>query len=250
MTDFLLVAGGGMGSWSWGRTWGFLKAPVEHPPRLYNKPSIGKVVSVNTSGNTGKLIDPRITPEQAIAKIERLIRDQDLNSPVLVGHDIAGPLVLRAATTLDPPPRRVIMIGGWIPDGRKSPLSVLPFALRAAFAAMTPFHGIQGKAFRIQKHVVKNYFCGGMSEEDVIKSVGYFQPIPIRLLQRSPPTIDVIPPCPITYIVLNGDKITPRVNQIRMAQRLGPLELIEMDACHAVMLHQPKELAQILQRYA
>ena len=250
MTDFLLVAGGGLGSWSWGRTWGFLKAPVDHPPRLYDRPPIGKVLSINTSGNTGNFVDSKITPEKAVEKIKTLIGDQDLNSPILVGHDIAAPLVFMTAAALDPPPQRIIMVGGWIPDDRKSPLSVLPLALRAAFTMMTPLHAIQGRAFRIQKHVVRNYFCGGMSEEDVIKSVGYFQPIPVRLLRRGISIREMIAPCPITYIVLNKDKITPPEIQIRMAERLGPLELIEMDACHAVMLHKPEELANMLHRYA
>ena len=250
MTDFLLVAGAGMGAWAWGPTWGHMKAPPEHPPRLYNKSAIGNVVSTNLSGFSNNTVVPRITPEDASVAIEALVGYHRLNSPVLVAHDVAAPLVLKAAAALDPPPRRIIMLGGWIPAGRRPPLSLLPLPLRMAFTLMTALDGIKGKGFKIQKHLVMNYLCSSMPEEEVNKSVGFFQPVPPRLLKRGISLRDLEPRCPITYVVLKEDKLTPPEAQVRMAQRLGPLELIEMDACHAAMLHQPKELARILESYA
>ena len=53
MADFILVADAGQGSWWWGRVWGHLTAPVESPPRLYARSSIGKVVAVDCRG-TGR----------------------------------------------------------------------------------------------------------------------------------------------------------------------------------------------------
>ena len=58
------------------------------------------------------------------------------------------------------------------------------------------------------------------------------------------------PPCPATYVVLTQDKLMPPDVQERMAQRIPGIEVVSVDSCHQVMLYKPKDLADILLKYA
>jgi len=51
MTDFLLVHGAGQGAWTWGQVWGYLTAPVEHPPRLYSPRVANRVFTLDLPGH-------------------------------------------------------------------------------------------------------------------------------------------------------------------------------------------------------
>ena len=51
MTDYLLVHAAGQGAWSWGRVWGEMTSPVEHPPRLYAYRAVGKVFPLDLPGH-------------------------------------------------------------------------------------------------------------------------------------------------------------------------------------------------------
>ena len=51
MTDYLLVHGAGQGAWSWGKVWGYMTAPVEHPPRLYAYRPADKEFSLDLPGH-------------------------------------------------------------------------------------------------------------------------------------------------------------------------------------------------------
>ena len=56
--------------------------------------------------------------------------------------------------------------------------------------------------------------------------------------------------CPSTYVVLTQDKLFSTGAQQGMARRLAEVEIEDLRASHAAMLHNPKELAEILLRYA
>ena len=51
MTDYLLVHGAVQGAWSWGQVWGYLTAPVEHPPRLYASRAADRVYPLDLPGH-------------------------------------------------------------------------------------------------------------------------------------------------------------------------------------------------------
>jgi pimeloyl-ACP methyl ester carboxylesterase len=90
----------------------------------------------------------------------------------------------------------------------------------------------------------------GLDAEEVIQVVGFFQPVPAGVMKGRVSIKDVKPPCPVTYVVLTLDRLLPIQLQRRMALRLGEVEIEDLGACHAAMLHRPKEVAQILLRYA
>ncbi len=74
--------------------------------------------------------------------------------------------------------------------------------------------------------------------------------MPTRVLTARVSLDDGPPPCPVTYVVLNQDKLLPAVTQERMARRIPDVEIESLDSCHEVMLYKPRELAEILLQYA
>ena len=51
MTDYLLVHGAGQGAWVWGRVWGLLTAPEEHPPKLHRARKANRVFPLDLPGH-------------------------------------------------------------------------------------------------------------------------------------------------------------------------------------------------------
>ena len=51
MTDYLLVHGAGQGAWAWGRVWGRMTAPEEHPPVLYKSRRANRVLPIDLPGH-------------------------------------------------------------------------------------------------------------------------------------------------------------------------------------------------------
>ena len=251
MSDYLLVSGAGLGGWAWGQTWGYMTAPVGHPPKLYQKYPVGKVVCINLGGYTGRQLNPSITQQGSVAAIVAAVKGNALRDVVLVGHDVAASLVLRAATVMEASPKRVVLVGGVIPAERRSPLSVMPLSLRLAFTMMTTLNGSGSRGFKLPKHVISNVVCSAMEAEEIIQVVGFFQPVSVKVMKGKVTLRGVEIPCPITYVVLTQDKLLSVALQRRMAQRLGQgVEIEDLEACHAAMLHRPRELADILLRYA
>jgi pimeloyl-ACP methyl ester carboxylesterase len=211
---------------------------------------VGKVLSVNLSGQEGRQTNPGVTLGESVAAIADLARARGLKDLILVGHGVAAPLALRTAASLDIPLRRVVLLGGIIPRERRSLLSVVPLPLRMTFSLMTTFNGSRRKGLKLPKAAIGGLLCSGLGPDEVIQILGFFQPLPVRLLKSRVALRDVEVPCPISYVVLTEDRLLPTQLQRRMALRVGPADMVDLDACHAAMLHRPKELAEILMRYA
>jgi len=135
LTDYLLVHGAGQGAWSWGKVWGYLTAPVEHPPRLASRPKVNKVFPMDlpshgadAGGDTAGVL-----PEECVQAIVRAVERQDMHDLVLVGHGFSAPLVLKASAQLRVPPRRVVLVAGIVPGGGSNMISVLSPNIRFCF---------------------------------------------------------------------------------------------------------------------
>jgi pimeloyl-ACP methyl ester carboxylesterase len=89
-----------------------------------------------------------------------------------------------------------------------------------------------------------------MEAMDVVQYIGYFGALPLKTLKTrvSLPVMDI--PCPVTYLILNDDRLVSPKKQLEMAQRIPGAEIIDIDSCHQVVLHKPKELSDILVGYA
>ena len=252
MTDYLLVHGAGQGAWSWGAVWGYLTAPVEHPPRLYVPRRANRVYPLDLPGHgadaDGDTAEVRL--EECVHAITRAVERENLKDLVLVGHGFAGALVLQAVSQLPQPPKRLILIAGIVPVNQRSMLSTLPRSTRGAFRLMLLLSRLSRRELRMPPSLIGRVLCNGMEPMEVVRALGFFGALPTRVLTARLSLEDGPPPCPVTYIVLTEDKLVPRESQERMARRIPNADVVPVDSCHQVTLYKPKELAEILLAYA
>ena len=252
MTDYLLVHGAGQGAWSWGRVWGYMTAPVEHPPRLASRPKVNKVFPMDlpshgadAGGDTAGVL-----PEECVQAIVRAVERQDMHELILVGHGFAAPLVLKASAQLPTPPKRLVLVAGIVPAAGNNMTSVLPPKIRFCFNLSSVLTGILGRDLRLPKPLINRYLCNGMEPKELVQSVGFYGPLATRTLKTRVRLEDLETPSPVTYVVLTQDRILPPPVQRRMAERIPEVEISELDSCHQASLSRPRELADLLLNYA
>ena len=247
MTDFLLVHGVGQGAWAWGRVWGYLTAPVEHPPRLAVAAAAARVESLDLSSQEALV---RGGLDEWVEAVSDAVNSRGLRDLVLVGHGVATPVVLQAVAQLETPPKRVVFLAGVVPKEGKSPLSVFPRSVRLGFRLLNLLNGVARKDMRLPKAFVTHYLCNGMDPFDVIQIMGLFTSLPVGLL-RSRVSLDTFTDhFPVTYVVLWRDRLLSPELQRTMAERLGKVEVVELNSCHQVTIERPKEVAELLLKYA
>jgi pimeloyl-ACP methyl ester carboxylesterase len=188
--------------------------------------------------------------EECVRAIVRAVEREELKDVVLVGHGFAGGLLLQAAATLPKPPKRLVLVGAIVPISQRSMLGAMPKRVRTGFRLLAALSKLSRQSLRFPRLVIGRFLCNGMEPMEVIHSLGLFGPLPTRVLKTKLDLGDGPPPCPVTYVVLTQDKVLPPELQERMAQRLPGAEIVSVDSCHQVTLYRPRELADILLRYA
>ena len=169
---------------------------------------------------------------------------------VLVGHGFAGSLILQAACQLSVPPKRVVLLAGIVPAAQRSMLAALPRRTRVAFRMLDGLSKLSRQDFRLPQAVISSYLCNGMGPMEVVGVLGFFGPLPTKVLTARVPQEESSLPCPVTYVELTQDRLLPPGTQQRMAQRLPDPEVLKVDSCHQAMLQKPQEVAEVLLRYA
>ena len=253
MADFLLLHETGQGSWCWGAVWGHLTAPVEHPPRLYSKGSAVNVITPDLPGHgsRGQEDTSGLTLDDFVSAVTNEVESQGLRDLILVGHGAIAPILVQAATRLEQPPKRVVLFAGIIPDEGKSPVDMLPRPGRLGFNILTRLQRANGKRLKLPMPVITNLYCNGMDPSDVIQIVGRFCDLPTQLVRTGIYLDGLTRNFPITYVPLWRDRLLSSERQRRMAERLGGVEVVrELDSCHEVMIERPRQVADILLRYA
>jgi pimeloyl-ACP methyl ester carboxylesterase len=252
VTDYLLVHAAGQGAWTWGKVWGYLTAPVEHPPRLYGYRRVGKVYPLDLPGHgtdaNGDTAAVQI--EECVQAIVRAVERQDLHDVVLVGHGFAGSLVLQAATQLPAPPKRLVLIAGIVPEEGKTMLSEFPLVSRQCFQVFNRLSTLFGNDLKLPREVVHRYLCNGIDPMEIVQAIGFFGPLPTRVFKSKVVAGKLEAPIPVTYLLLKEDRIVTPEAQRRMAARIPNVELLEVDSCHQITLYKPRELADTLLSFA
>ena len=250
MTDFLLVHGAGQGAWAWGKVWGYMTAPQTHPPRLYAHTPVGKVYPMDLPGH-GADSDgdtSSVVLDECVQAIVRTMERQSLDDVVVVGHGVGGGLVLHAAGQLSTPPKRVVLLGGIVPAPGGTMISEVVIPLRWTLSFLKYWNSLIGQELRLPSGAVGRYLCNGMDPMAVVEMIGFMGPLPAQVLQAKMPEVPSLP-CPVSYVVLSGSRVVTPVNQRRMADRIGLSDILEMDACHQVVHHRPRELADLLMSF-
>ncbi|PKB79722.1 MAG: hypothetical protein BZY88_11730 [SAR202 cluster bacterium Io17-Chloro-G9] len=251
MTDFLLVHGAGQGAWTWGSVWGHLTAPVENPPRLHAARQAHRVRTLDLPGHGADAggDTAQVRMEECVHAIVRMVEREGLKNLVLVGHGFAASLIMQAAHQLDQPPKRLVLLAGIVPASQRSMLAALPRRTRTAFRMLDGLSKLSRQDLRLPGAAIRSYLCNGMGPMEVVEVLGFFGPLPTKVLTARVPQEESPLPCPVTYVELTEDKLLPPEVQQRMAQRLPGVEVLKVDSCHQAMFQKPREVADVLLRY-
>ncbi len=252
MTDYLLVHGAGQGAWSWGLVWGHLTAPEEHPPTLHKRRRANRVHPLDLPGHGSDAGGDTSTVrlEECVQAITRAVEREQLKDVVLVGHGFAGSLVVQAASEMEVPPKRVVLVAGIVPAPQRPLLSACPAKTRTGFRVFSLLSSLSRQELKLPSPAINSFLCNGMDSMEVVQLVGFFGPLPTRVLKSRLPMETSELPCPVTYVVLTQDKLFPPDAQARVAERFEGAETVEIESCHQVMAQHPQELAEVLLRYA
>ncbi len=252
MTDYLLVHGAGQGAWSWDPVWGHLTAPEEHPPTLHKRRRANRVHPLELPGHGADAggDTSAVRLEECVQAITRTVEREPLKDLVLVGHGFSASLVVQAASEMEVPPKRVVLVAGIVPAPQRPLLSACPAKTRIAFRVMSMLSSFSGQELKLPSAAINGFLCNGMDSMEVVRLLGFFGPLPTRVLKSRLPMETSELPCPVTYVVLSQDKMFPPDAQSRVVARFEGAETVEIESCHQVMAQHPEELAEVLLVYA
>ena len=252
MTDLLLVHDLGHGSWFWGPVWGYLTAPVEHPPSLSARRSLGNVVVMDLPGHVAGVggNSSSLSFDDFVNAVTAEVEGQHLKDVVLAGHGLVAPVILQAAAKLNVPPKRIVVFAGVIPGEGKRVLDMLPRPARLAFNLMVQLNSLARKEIKLPRAAISSIYCNGMDPFMMVPVLGRFNPLPVEVFRTRVYLSDLSGVCPVTYVPLRRDRLIPSEHQSRMAAALDSVEIIDgLDSCHEVMIERPGKVAEILRRY-
>ena len=254
MTDFLLAHDAGQGAWSWGKVWGYMTAPVLHPPRLYSPRPANRVYPLDLPGHGGDSGgDTReVRFEECVNAITRAVEREGLTDVTLVGHGFSAAPLIEAAGELPQPPRRLVLLAGIIPPNGRAMSSAIPGSAKSALRVKSIVSKLSGGEQTLSRSAINNLLCNGMDPMEVVHVVGRFGPVPTKVLNARISLEPPERPYPATYVVLTRNKLVPPNLQRQMARRLpvDDVEIVEVDSCHQANLHRPREIADLLLNYA
>ncbi len=248
MTDYLLVHGAGQGARSWGKVWGHMTAPVEHPPRLYRSRQSLRVRPVDLPGQGSDAADDAglVDMSEAVQTVVNVVAREGFTDYVIAGHELGGAVALKAATELSTPPKRIVLLAGIVPPYRAAPVSAYPLLVRSAVQLCKFLSSLVGRDIQVPRSLVSGYLCRGLDPMQRVETVGFLGALPVRMLTQSLTlNLDALP-CPVTYIVLKDDRLISAAQQRAMAARIPGATVVELDAAHQVATQKPRALAELL----
>lgn len=248
VTDYLLVHGAGQGAWSWGKVWGHMTAPVEHPPRLYRPRQGVRVRAVDLPGQGSDAADDAglVDISEGVQAIARVVEREGFSDYIIAGHELGGTVALQAATELPVAPKRVVLLAGIVPANRGTPVSAYPLLARCTISLCRALGSLVGRDIQVPRGLISGYMCRGLDPMQRVETVGHLGPLPLRMLTQSVTlNLDALS-CPVTYIVLGDDRLISPSQQRAMAARIPGTTVIELDAAHQAATQKPRELAELL----
>ena len=248
MSDFLLVHGAGQGAKSWGKVWGHMTAPAQHPPPLYRARQAVRVRAIDLPGHGADAARDAgmIDLAEAAKSVVRVAEQENFTDYTLVGHELGGTVALQALSELPRAPRRVILVCGIVPPAGQPAGSVYPTSVRVLVRMCKTLGTIVGKDIPAPLEAINRYRCGGLDPMERVQTIGHFGPLPLRMLTE-PPTLNLESiPCPVTYVVLTEDRLISSSRQQAMASRIPGAEVVQLDSGHQVTVQKPRELAETL----
>lgn len=186
-----------------------------------------------------------LTIAQCVDSVVRQIEASALRDVVLVGHSMAGLTVPGVAARLGADRvRRLVMVACCVPRQGQSIVDTLagPLRVMSARAART-----RKPAKAMPRWMADLMFCNGMTPEQ--RRIVHDQlcaeasSITAEPVDRS----DLPAEIPRTWVLpLRDRSLRPKQQRTYMANLGGVTDVVEIDACHDVMVSHPMELAAVL----
>ena len=248
MSDFLLVHGAGQGAKSWGKVWGHMTAPEQHPPPLFRARQSVRVRAVDLPGHGADAAADAgmIDLAEAVKSVVRVAEQENFTDYTLVGHELGGTVALRALSELPRAPRRIVLVCGIVPAHGQPAVSVYPTPVRLVVRMCKTMGALIGRDIPAPAEAINRYRCGGLEPMDRVQTIGHFGPLPLRMLTEPVNlSLDSLP-CPVTYVVLTDDRLISASRQQAMAGRIPGATVVQLDSGHQVTVQRPRELAETL----
>lgn len=227
MTHFILVHGASHGAWCWERVLPLLEAD----------PRVREVIAVDLPGH-GALREVKpladITLDDYVAHVVDLIEARDLEDVVIVGHSLAGLTLPPVAHRVEARLRRVIYMASAHPEKGRAVVDLMDHPLSP-----------------VQRGVsMEAMFCNDLDSERSQWLMSQLVDEPPRVME-TPVEVPRAPSgLPSTYILLERDEALPPEFQREQAQTAGVDEVVCFDTGHSAFAAKPRELAELLLRYA
>jgi pimeloyl-ACP methyl ester carboxylesterase len=204
-----------------------------------------RVLAVDLPGHGAKPGDlATATIREWVDSVVADIEEAGLGDIVIVGHSMAGVTVPGVVTKLGSARvREMILATAFVPPQGQAIVDTLggPLAWFARRGARV------GKPMKVPRLAAQYAFCNGMTPEQRRFTLSRLHPesarVPAEPVDRSGLPADV----PRTWILTTRDRALSVASQRASIEALGGVEtLIQIDACHEVMISHPQRLAQIL----
>jgi pimeloyl-ACP methyl ester carboxylesterase len=229
---FVLLPGGGMGSWIWERMVPLLNHSVLAVDNRYDT----AIENLNS-----------VTLENCVDHVIAEIEKTGLKEFVLVAHSGSGIIAPLAAAELTDRIKYLVFISANIPPIGKRSIDVFPFFVKLlnyiSFLMMSA--GIK-QSPKSKEKTIRRYFCNN-SEEDVIELCLRHpikdEPKALAFSRIFRPENEGIPRA---FVRLSRDKCGSLEFQDKMIENLGRAEVFTIEGDHMVMLSSPGKLAEVL----
>ena len=248
MSDFLLVHGAGQGAKSWGKVWGHMTAPEQHPPPLYRARQAVRVRAVDLPGHGADAAQDAgmIDLAEAAKSVVRVAEQENFTDYTLVGQELGGTVALQALNDLPRAPRRLVLVCGIVPSAGQPAVAAYPTPVRLLVRLCRTLGTVIGRDIPAPAEAINRYRCGGLDPMDRVQTIGHFGPLPLKMLTE-PVNLNVDSlPCPVTYIVLTDDRLVSASQQQAMASRIPGANVVHLSSGHQVTVQRPRELAEAL----
>lgn len=223
----VLVHGGMLGSWCWEAVLPHVELPV---------------VAVNLPGRPGV---PGPVTLDGWAEVIGTAAGQGPGRSLVVGHSLGGLPVLAAARRAAGRIGAVLLAAAIVPVDGECYWDLLPAPARGIRRAL----GLDRRPLTMPRLLARHVLCHDLSAEDAGKILTRLVPEPGPVLATP-----VRGPLPATiataYVHTTRDRAIRPGAQRRFAARLPGSQRFSLDCGHGVFYARPRELAEIINRFA
>jgi pimeloyl-ACP methyl ester carboxylesterase len=230
---YVLVHGGGFA----GSCWEPLRPRLDGPSIAVDLPGRGS--------HPGDL--STLTIGDFVAAVVDEIVSGDLTDVTLVGHSMAGLTLPGVAEAVPDHLRRLVFVSCSVPP-QGTPLADMLGDLSPAVAAVADRVGdavVDGRG-ALHPDLARAMFCNDMDEDRTVWTLDHMVPEAMSVLTEPVDLTGLAQPVPRTYVRLSRDASIDLEAQNRMIANLDPVDVVDLDAGHMVMVSRPDELARVL----